>query len=585
MNAIFVAYAGNALACRLQVRIGIIPDTEFKRRRCETEDHMCNGSEKQIQHGSSLSKLRFWLLLLCFLPAACCVSRAAQPSPLPSLFILGDSTANIGGDAAVNAVQQLGWGTPFAAYFDPAKIHVVNAAKAGRSSRTFFTEGLWAHVELQLKPGDFVLIEFGHNDPGDLDGPKARGSLHGIGPETQEITHPDGTRETVHTFGWYLEQYIAGVRAKGALPIMLSVTPRNIWTDGHVERGLGHYREWARQVAEAEDVDFVDVSGIVADAYEKLGKTKVTAFFPLNHTHTSPAGAAFVARQVAAGLKALPDTPFTPYFSAIGEAVVSASQANLPLPSKLSLPTLWIIGDSTVRNGEGDGANGQWGWGDEIAPYFNTRKINVVNRAVGGRSSRTFYHFDWPADLAMIRKGDMVLMQFGHNDNGPLDDKARARGTLPGDGPETRTIDNPITRKHEVVHTYGWYLEAMIAQAKTKGAKAIVCSLIPRKVWNGDTIHRESYVPWAREAAQRQHAAFVSLNEIIAEQYEKLGKATTATFFGDPHTHTNLAGAKMNAASVIKGLKALKHDPLKKYLSAEAQGLPKWEPARTGHGA
>lgn len=546
---------------------------------------MCDDPEKQRQRGRHIRKLFVRLLLLCFLPAICCVSHAAQPASIPSLYILGDSTANIGGDATVNAVQQLGWGTPFADYFDPAKIHVVNAAKAGRSSRTFFTEGLWAKVERRLKPGDFVLIEFGHNDPGDLNGPKARGSLHGIGPETEEITHPDGTKETVHTFGWYLEQYIAGIREKGALPIMLSVTPRNIWNDGHVERGLGHYREWARQVAEAENVDLVDVSGIVANAYEKLGRTKVAAFFPLNHTHTSPAGAAFVARQVVAGLKALPDTPFTPYFSALGDAVVSASQANLPLPANRSLPTLWVIGDSTVRNGEGDGANGQWGWGDEIATYFNTQKINVVNRAVGGRSSRTFFNFDWPADLAMIRKGDVVLMQFGHNDGGPLDDKARARGTLPGDGAETRTIDNPITRKREVVHTYGWYLETMIEQAKAKGAKAIVCSLIPRKVWDGDTIHRERYVQWADKAAHRQHAAFVNLNEIIAEQYEKLGQSTTATFFGDPHTHTNLTGAKMNAKSVIEGLKGIKHDPLKKYFSPEAQAVSRWKPAPAGHGA
>jgi rhamnogalacturonan acetylesterase len=53
-------------------------------------------------------------------------------------------------------------------------------------------------------------------------------------------------------------------------------------------------------------------------------------------------------------------------------------------------PTLYIIGDSTVRNGDGTGKNGQWGWGSFIADYFDTTKINIVNAAIGGRSSRTF---------------------------------------------------------------------------------------------------------------------------------------------------------------------------------------------------
>ena len=523
----------------------------------------------------ALRELVWICLLICFTSAAAATAVAQSGNPLPSLFIVGDSTANIGGDAAVNAARQLGWGTPFAGYFDPAKVRVVNAARAGRSSRTFLAEGLWDAVLDRLKPGDFVLIQFGHNDGGDLGGAKPRGSLQGTGEDTRQVTLLDGKQETVHSFGWYLRRYIADTRAKGAMPIVLSVTPRNIWTDGKVERGLGHYREWAQQIAQEQDVDFVDVSGIVARAYQKLGQPEVSAFFPIDHTHTSPGGAAFVARQVVAGLKSMPDAPFTPYFSAEGASVVPASQASLPLPAKAGLPVLWIVGDSTVRNGQGDGANGQWGWGDEIAPYFDTARVDVVNRAVGGRSSRTFFQFDWPADLAMLHKGDFVLMQFGHNDSGPLDDKARARGTLPGDGEETRTIDNPITRRREVVHTYGWYLRQMIAQAQAKGAKVIVCSLIPRKAWDGDHVHREEYVQWATDAAKKQHANFVDLNAIIAEQYEAMGQAKTETFFGDPHTHTNLAGAQMNARSVVEGLKGLKHDPLKKFLSPAAQDLPR----------
>ena len=526
------------------------------------------------------------------LSAAFSLAAAAQNQPpnpsssgKPTLWIIGDSTAHI--DPKPDE-PRVGWGTPIAAFFDPAKLRVVNAAKAGRSSRTYFTEHRWDEVLDQLHAGDFVLINFGHNDPGEIGTGKDRGSLPGIGDETRTITHADGATETVHTFGWYLRRYISDTRSKGATPILLSVTPRNIWTDGKtgvpgtpgvgatgwkVEPGLGHFREWTAQVAHQENVAYVDLTGIVARQYQKLGPEKVAALFPLDHTHTNLDGATLNARSVVAGLKALPDSPLNPYLSAEGEAVIRADELSMALPANPALPTLWIIGDSTVRNGQGDGANGQWGWGDEIAPYFNTQKINVVNRALGGTSSRTYYNFHWPTVLDRIHKGDYVLMQFGHNDNGPLDDPARARGTLPGNGDDTRTIQNPITHREETVHTYGWYLRQMVDEARQHGATPIVLSLIPRKVWVDNRVRREPYVDWAREAAAQSHALFVDLNAIIAQQYDKMGPAAVEPLFGDPHTHTSLAGAQLNAKSVIEGLKGLKHDPLKKYLSSEAKPL------------
>jgi hypothetical protein len=64
----------------------------------------------------------------------------------------------------------------------------------------------------------------------------------------------------------------------------------------------------------------------------------------------------------------------------------------MPAPAHPDLPTLFLIGDSTVRNGRGDGSNGQWGWGEPLVDHFDSSKINVVNRAVGGLSSRTYLH-------------------------------------------------------------------------------------------------------------------------------------------------------------------------------------------------
>src|SRR5947209_12667222 len=113
------------------------------------------------------------------------------------------------------------------------------------------------------------------------------------------------------------------------------------------------------------------------------------------------------------------------------------------------LPTLFIVGDSTVKNN----TKGQQGWGDPLAGLFDPAKIKVENRAIGGRSSRTFQtEGRWDKVLAAAKPGDFVLIQMGHNDAGPLDDARRARGTLRGTGEETREIDNPITRRKEVVH-------------------------------------------------------------------------------------------------------------------------------------
>src|SRR5476649_2143912 len=101
-------------------------------------------------------------------------------------------------------------------------------------------------------------------------------------------------------------------------------------------------------------------------------------------------------------------------------------------------PVLYIIGDSTVKNGDGSGKNGQWGWGTVIDMHFDTNKISVQNHAIGGRSSRTFItEGRWDKILATLAKDDYVIMQFGHNDSGPLDDTARARGTIKGNGTDS----------------------------------------------------------------------------------------------------------------------------------------------------
>jgi len=246
--------------------------------------------------------------------------------------------------------------------------------------------------------------------------------------------------------------------------------------------------------------------------------------------------------------------------------------AGLSLSFMKHKPVLYIIGDSTVKNGDGRGGNSQWGWGSFLADYFDTAKITVENDAIGGRSSRTFItEGRWDRILAKLEKGDFVIMQFGHNDGGPLDDTARARGSIRGIGNESKEIYNPIMKKQEVVYTYGWYMRKYVQDAKAKGATAIICSPIPHNDWANEKVKRweeDSYAGWAKQIAQAEGVYFIDLNNKIADRYELLGPTKVATFFPADHTHTNKDGAVLNAQVVVEEMKNLKRHPFKKYLLA-----------------
>ena len=121
----------------------------------------------------------------------------------------------------------------------------------------------------QLQPGDFVMMQFGHNDGGGLTGNRGRGSLKGNGDETQSITNSEGVVQAVHTYGWYLRQYIAGAKSKGATPIVISQIPRNIWKDGKVGRESSGYGKFAREAAEQGGARFLDLNELVAARYDK----------------------------------------------------------------------------------------------------------------------------------------------------------------------------------------------------------------------------------------------------------------------------------------------------------------------------
>lgn len=236
---------------------------------------------------------------------------------------------------------------------------------------------------------------------------------------------------------------------------------------------------------------------------------------------------------------------------------------------KKEKPVFYIIGDSTVRNGDGSGKNGQWGWGSFMGEYFDTTKISVQNHAIGGRSSRTFItEGRWDKIWQTLKKGDYVIMQFGHNDASPLDDTARARGVLRGIGADSTEIWNPVRKTREVVHSYGWYMRKLVRETKAKGATAIVCSLVPRNNWKDGKVNRsdDSWALWARQIAEEEGVYFIPLNALIADKYDAMGQEKVKPLFHGDNTHTGLEGAKINAETVADQVRKTGPGKLNKYL-------------------
>jgi lysophospholipase L1-like esterase len=236
---------------------------------------------------------------------------------------------------------------------------------------------------------------------------------------------------------------------------------------------------------------------------------------------------------------------------------------------KKKKPVLYIIGDSTVRNGDGTGKGQQWGWGSFMASGFDTTKIGVQNHAIGGRSSRTFItEGRWDKILQTLGKGDYVIMQFGHNDASPLDDTARARGTIRGVGEDSTEIWNPIRKMKEVVHTYGWYMRKYVRETRARGATAIICSLVPRNNWKDGKVFRsgDSWALWAKQVAEQEGAYFIDLNELVAAKYDALGETAVKKFFPADNTHTNEEGARLNMVTVVEMIRKIKPGSLAKYL-------------------
>jgi rhamnogalacturonan acetylesterase len=225
---------------------------------------------------------------------------------LPTIFVVGDSTASNG--------PNLGWGSHLGNYFDLTKVNVANRAIAGRSSRSYMDEGHWDRTLAEIKAGDYVLLQWGQNDGGDLGGAgskNARGDLRGDGDATQDVMQTVGPKagqvETIHTYGWYNRKYVADILAKGATPMFLSMTIHNTWKADatgalHVALDM-RFGPVMWKIAQENHLAFIDMAPVEATRMESVGKEKASLWFPIDWVHTSPEGADLNAQSVVIALE------------------------------------------------------------------------------------------------------------------------------------------------------------------------------------------------------------------------------------------------------------------------------------------
>lgn len=508
----------------------------------------------------------------------------------PVMFLVGNSTMRNGTLGNGNN-GQWGWGYFFPKYFDAEKIAVENQALGGMSTRTFYTD-LWPAIRTALKPGDWVVVSIGHNDNGEFfDQKRARAVIPGVDPDTCYVGFNQRTQkqDTVYSYGTYLRKYIREIRAKGANPVLMSLTPRNAYDEKTGKIVRKPQTEWAAYVAATEGVPFIDLNELSGKKLDSFSRWKVDYHFLGDKIHTSKFGAELNAYNAAFGIMQSRNPLLKPLQRMLKMPIPNKWIANRYTIAKdgsvKAKPVVFFTGDSTVKNADKDD-DGMWGWASQAATIFDESKISLVNAGRAGRSTRSFIREGlWQQVYESLQPGDFVTIQFGHNDICPITDQ-KARGVIPGTK-DTLHVYHMDNDTYEVVYSFGWYLKKMIDDTREKGATPILVSLTPRNEWPGGKIERrdDSYGKWYREVVEQTGVEFIDMHNISADfldkkfsvkrlpedkekakaKVEEIKKKAGDVYFKKDHTHASKAGAQMNAQSFAKGLRQ-NNSELAKYL-------------------
>jgi DNA sulfur modification protein DndE len=239
--------------------------------------------------------------LLFFIPLLFLIG--CNQSEKPVLYLAGDSTM---ADKPLDDNPERGWGQMLPIFFDSTMITIENHARNGRSTRSFIYEGRWDAITDKLKKGDYVLIQFGHNDD--------------VITKTRRYSTPEEYR-------YNLSRFIKETREKGAFPILCPpIVRRNFNDESILEPTHGEYPDIVRDIASTLNVPLVDMHLKSQTLISELGAEKSKAIFlhippgmyttlpngKTDNTHFSEKGATTMAAMFVEGLKEI-DHPLTSY--------------------------------------------------------------------------------------------------------------------------------------------------------------------------------------------------------------------------------------------------------------------------------
>lgn len=208
------------------------------------------------------------------------------------IFMAGDSTMSI---KETKAYPETGWGMPFV-YFWDSTVTVVNRAKNGRSTRTFISEGLWKSIYDEIQEGDYVFIQFGHNDESK--------------EKVDRYTTPEEYKAN-------LEKFVNETRAKKGVPVLITPVSRRKFKDGKALETHEQYSPLVKEVAKRLNVPLIDLDSKSLELYQQMGEENSKLLFnqdlpgehpnypagKIDNTHFNELGARKIAELVLAELR------------------------------------------------------------------------------------------------------------------------------------------------------------------------------------------------------------------------------------------------------------------------------------------
>ncbi len=495
------------------------------------------------------------------------------------VYLAGDSTVKSYGDD--NTIG--GWGEFLPYYFDSSKVEIINKAEGGRSSRSFINQGRLDDILDEIREGDYLFIQFGHNDGLTTDTARVEHSValgepdaNGIYPTIAAVKTETPQRiidfykdtdypysDTFYpyesgTFKWYLEQYVIKAREKGAIPIIVTpvarvffdengkITPHHGENDGYVSAAI--------QAANELNCNFVNMFEITKSMYEDYG-VKVTqglqnikADGSMDITHYNKFGSNIVTSLLIKALAAQ-NLPLANY-------TVSSSRF-VSKTEDLKTSTVYIIGDETVSYSDeaDDYKIKPVGWANYLPEYF-VSQIKFKNLTLSGASSKSYIKSSqYNEFINNLSEGDYVLIQFGLND-------------AFGDADHlTKTGEDKDTEGYYQYYLYNYYLKPAAEK------KAVAFLVSPLSEMGSENSALKSYSDDVRALAADTMSAFINLYDESCDLYNNFEPTTLQAVYNDykgvDEDHLNEYGARVVARTIIDMIK-YSSATLKSYVSDEA---------------